>query len=152
MLQRPQTLYLLGVFILSILMLTGPLALFTMEGGELTLTHRGVTDLEGSRLDLATWPLTVLFVLVAFLAFMNIFSYRNRIRQIRICIFLMLLNAGMVLLVLFYIYLVQSSNQGVETVHKLRIVLPPISMILLYLALRRIRRDELLVKAYERMR
>jgi len=152
MLQRPQTLYLLGVFILSIFMFTGPLALFTMEGGELTLTHRGVTALDGTKLDLATWPLTVLFALVAFLAFINIFSYRNRIRQMRVCVFLMMLNVGMVGLILFYIYMMKSSNEGLETVHKLRIVLPPISIILLYLALRRIRRDELLVKAFDRIR
>jgi hypothetical protein len=32
MLQRSQTLFLLGAFILSILLLTGPLARFTLEG------------------------------------------------------------------------------------------------------------------------
>ena len=70
----------------------------------------------------------------------------------RICVFLMLLNAGMLGLISFYIYLVQSSNEGLQTIHKLRIVIPPISIILIYLALRRIRRDELVVKAYDRIR
>lgn len=152
MLQRPQTLYLLGVFILSIFMFTGPLAMFTLEGGELILTHKGVTDRDGAALELAAWPLTVMFILVAVLAFLNIFFYRNRVRQMRICVFLMLLNAGMVGLILFYIYLIRSSNEGLQTIHQWRIVIPPISIILMYLALRRIRRDELLVKAYDRIR
>ncbi len=42
MLQRSQTLFLLGVFILTVLMFTGPIADFTVENGVLTLKHSGV--------------------------------------------------------------------------------------------------------------
>jgi len=152
MLQRPQTLYLLGVLILSIFLLTGPLAVFTVEGGEMILSHSGITDREGEDLELATWPMTVLLILVAFLAFLNIFSYKNRVRQMRICIFLILLNVGVLGMILFYIYLVQSSTVDMQIVYQWRIVIPLISIILIYLGFRRIRRDELLVKAYDRIR
>ena len=152
MLQRSQTLYLLGVFILSVFMLTGPLALVTVEGGELILKHSGVFDMEGVKMEVATWPLTLMFILVMALAFLNIFFYRHRIRQLRICVFLMLLNAGIVGLIFYYTYFMGLKFDGLGTIHRWRIVVPPITIILLYLAFRRIRRDELMVKAYERIR
>ena len=152
MLQRPQTLYLLGVFIVSLFLLTGPLALFTLEGAEYILNHSGVFEVEGDRLAVATWPLSVLFLVVTVLTFLNIFLYKNRIRQMRICIFLILLYAGMVGIIFYYIWVARNQLDGAQTLHKWRIVIPPIDMILTYLAFRRIRRDELLVKAYDRIR
>lgn len=152
MLQRSQTLYLLGVFILSVFLLTGPLALVTFEGGELILKHSGVFDMEGVKMEVATWPLTLMFILVAALAFLNIFFYKHRIRQLRICVFLMLLSAGIMGLIFYYTYFIGLKFDGVQTIHRWRIVVPPILIILLYLAFRRIRRDELMVKAYDRIR
>ena len=152
MLQRSQTLFLLGAFVLSILLLTGPLARFTLEGSEYVLKHTGLSDAEGARVALATWPLTVYFVLVALLSFLVIFFYRNRMRQMRITVFLILLNAGMVGMMFYYVAVARHELDGAITVHLWRFIVPPISMILLYLAFRRIRRDELLVKAYDRIR
>ena len=150
--QRPQTLYLLGAFILSIFLLTGSLAEFTLASGELSLEHSGVTGTDGNDMGIATWPLTVMFILIASLAFLNIFFYRNRMRQMRISIFLMFLLAGSVGMIFYYIMVVKGQVEGAQTIHQWRIVLPPIAIILLYLAFRRIRRDELLVKAYDRIR
>jgi len=152
MLQRPQTLYLLGVFIIFLFLLTGPVALFTLDGAEYILKHSGVFEEEGERLAVDTWPLSVFFILVITLAFLNIFFYRNRIRQMRICIFMILLCAGMVGIIFYYIWVARNHLEGAQTLHKWRIVIPPIAMILLYLAFRRIRKDELLVKAYDRIR
>lgn len=152
MLQRSQTLYLLGVFILSVFMLTGPLALITFEGGELILKHSGVFNTDGVKMGVATWPLTLMFILVIALAFLNIFFYKHRIRQLRICVFLMLLSAGIVGLIFYYTYFISLKFDGLQTIHRWRIVVPPIAIIMLYLAFRRIRRDELMVKAYDRIR
>ena len=152
MLQRPQTLYLLGAFILSIFLLTGPLAQFSSASGELSLGHSGVTGIDGTDMGIDTWPLTVMFSLISGLAFLNIFFYRNRMRQMRISIFLMFLLAGSVGMIFYYIMVVKGQVEGLQTIHQWRIILPPIAIILLYLAFRRIRRDELLVKAYDRIR
>ncbi|MEN8201448.1 MAG: DUF4293 domain-containing protein [Bacteroidota bacterium] len=152
MLQRPQTLYLLGGFFLSLLLLTGPLARFTLDGSTYLLTHSGLIDGEGEKLDLFTWPMTVLFLAVCILAFLNIFLYRNRIRQMRICIFLILLGAGMIAMIFYYIWVAKNQLGEASVLHQWRIVLPPIIAILLYFAFRRIRRDELMVKAYDRIR
>ncbi len=152
MLQRPQTLYLLGVFLLSLFLLTGPLALLTFDGTEFLLKHSGIYELDGDKLEVATWPLSVYFILVVILTFLNIFFYRNRIRQMRVCVFLILLLAGMVGMIFFYITVAKHQLDGAHLVYTWRIVIPPIGIILSYLAFRRIRRDELMVKAYERIR
>ncbi|MEN8227191.1 MAG: DUF4293 domain-containing protein [Bacteroidota bacterium] len=152
MLQRPQTLYLLGVFIISLFLLTGPLALFTVNGVEYVLKYSGIFELDGEKLAVATWPLSVFFILVAILTFLNIFFYKNRIRQMRLSVFLIFLYAGMVGMIFYYIWVAKNQLDGAQTLHQWRVVIPPIAIILTYLAFRRIRRDELLVKAYDRIR
>jgi len=152
MLQRPQTLFLLGVFILSLFLLTGSIARFTVEEGEFILKHSGLLDAAGNKTEVATWPLSVLFIVVAVLAFLNIFFYRHRMRQMRIVVFLILLNAGMIGMMFYYTFIARSQLEGAIVVHQLRFIVPPINMILLYFAFRRIRRDELMVKAFDRIR
>ena len=97
--------------------------------------------------------MTTLFIAAAALAVFNIFSYRNRIRQMRIAIFLIFLFAGMIGMILYYVYAAKGVLQEeAEVLYRWRVVIPPISAVLSYLAFRRIRRDELLVKAYDRIR
>jgi hypothetical protein len=152
MLQRSQTLYLLGILVLSILMFTGPMARYVVEGGELALKHSGVYGPEGEKMDLATWPMTLLFVAVSVLSLFSILSYRNRIRQMRLCIFLILLCVGMSGIMFYYTWIVGSKFESTQTLYLWRFILPPICIIMFYLAFRRIRRDELLVKAFDRIR
>jgi len=153
MLQRPQSLFLLLVAVLAILLLTGPLAMLSLDGVSYLLTHSGLTVSDGTQLELATWPMTTLFIAAAALALFNIFSYRNRIRQMRIAIFLIFLFAGMIGMILYYVYAAKGVLQEEAAVlYRWRVVIPPISAILTYMAFRRIRRDELLVKAYDRIR
>ncbi len=152
MLQRPQTIFLLAAFIVSMLLLTGPLAVIPAEDGEVILNHSGATDPAGERLDVATWPMTVLIAVAVGLAFLNIFFYKSRVRQMRICVFLMFLNAGTLGMIYYYVRFMKAKFDWMQVIYQWRIVIPLIVMILLYLAYRGIRRDELLVKAYERIR
>lgn len=152
MLQRSQTLFLLGVFFFSLLLLSGPLARFSLEGSEYLLKHSGLFDGEGAKLGLPTWPLSALFIVVSVLAFLNIFFYKHRIRQMRICTFLIMISVGATGMIFYYITMAKQQLEGAITLHQWRIIIPAIIMILLYLAFRRIRRDELMVKAYDRIR
>jgi peptidoglycan/LPS O-acetylase OafA/YrhL len=152
MLQRTQTLFLLGVFILSLFMLTGTLTGFSVDGSTFVLKHTGLFDSDQGNMGVATWPLSALFIAVALLAFLNIFFYRHRARQMRIAVFLILLNAGMVGMMFFYTLLAKGQLEDAIVLHKWRFIVPPINMILLYFAFRRIRRDELMVKAFDRIR
>ena len=152
MIQRSQTLFLLWVFILSQFLLLGPITRFTLEGSEFVLKHSGLFDAAGEKMEVATWPLSVLFIAVAVLALLNIFFFKHRMLQMRIAVFLILLNAGMVLMMFYYTFVAKSQLEGALVLHQWRFIVPPISMILLYFAFRRIRRDELLVKAFDRIR
>jgi hypothetical protein len=73
-------------------------------------------------------------------------------RQMRIAIFLILLNAGIIGMMFYYTFVARSQLEGALLLHQWRFVVPPVNMILLYFAFRRIRRDELLVKAFNRIR
>ena len=103
-------------------------------------------------MGVATWPLSVIFITVVVLSFLNIFFYRHRMRQMRVAIFLILLNAGMVAMMFYYTWVAKSQLEGALVLHQWRFIIPPINIILLYFAFRRIRRDELMVKAFDRIR
>lgn len=152
MLQRSQTLFLLGAFILSLLLLTGPIARLSLEESEFILKHSGLYNDSGDKTGVATWPLTVLFATTVMLTFLNIFFYRHRMRQIRFAIFLILLNAGAIGMMFYYTFVAKNQLEGALVLHLWRFLIPPVNMILLYFAFRRIRRDELLVKAFDRIR
>ncbi len=152
MLQRVQTLYLLGVFILIVLMFTGPIADFSTGAGVLSMKHSGIFNSQGEKMQLSTWPLTLFFSLVAALSFLNIFSYKKRVRQMRLCIFLILVSFGMVGIMFYYTWVSGIKFETTQTLYQWRFVIPPIAIVLLYLAFRGIRKDELMVKAYDRIR
>lgn len=152
MLQRIQSIYLLLVFFLSLLMLTGPIAFIEVEGGGLFLKNSGVYDLEGMKLGIATWPLMTMIIISAVLSFFTIFSYLKRPRQMRLTLFQMFFNLGLIAMAAYYVWFVMEKYDGLRFVFQWRIVIPPIMLILLILAYRGIRKDELLVKAAERLR
>jgi hypothetical protein len=70
----------------------------------------------------------------------------------RISIFLIFIYIGMVAMILYYVAVAKGQLDGALVLYQWRVVIPPIAAILTYLAFRRIRRDELLVKAYDRIR
>jgi hypothetical protein len=152
MIQRRQSLYLLLVFILSILLFTGPLAFVTQEEGGIFLKHHGAFTTGNEKLDVSTWPLTVMISVSALLSFLTIFSYMNRPRQMRLTLFQMFFNLGLIALVVYYAWYIKQRFDGIENVFQWRIVIPPVMLVLLVLALRGIRKDELMIKAYERVR
>jgi len=152
MLQRSQTLFLLFALVLSLLMFTGSFARFTAGGEEWILKHTGLYHDAGERSELATWPVTVIYGMVSLLTLFATFSYMNRVRQMRLTVFLIFLNAGMIGIMLFYAWFSGKRIDATVTLYQWRLVLPLVCMVLLYLAFRGIRRDELLVKAYDRLR
>jgi hypothetical protein len=152
MLQRRQSLYLFVVFILSILLYTGPLAFVNAGDKGYFIHHFGVVDLAGMHQGIATWPLTVMISLSALLSFGTIFSYKNRPRQMRLTLFQMFFNLGLIGIAFYYVRYVMHHLGGEQFVFQWRIVIPPVMFVLLVLAFRGIRKDELLVKAYDRIR
>jgi hypothetical protein len=145
-------LYLFVVFILSILLYTGPLAFVSTGDGGYFLKHSGVFDLSGEKQDVSTWPLTVMISISVLLSFFTIFSYMKRPRQMRLTLFLMFFNLGLVGIAYYYVSYVMHNFGGDQFVFQWRVVIPPIMLVLLILAFRGIRKDELMVRAYDRVR
>lgn len=152
MLQRRQSLYLFIVFILSIVLFTGPLAFISQEEGGLYLKHSGVFDLEGEKLPVSTWPLTFMISVSVLLSFLTIFSYLRRPRQMRLTAFQMIFNLGLIAVAFYYIMYIMHNFNGVQFVFQWRVVIPPIMLVLLVMAFRGIRKDDLMVKAADRIR
>jgi hypothetical protein len=152
MLQRRQSLYLFLVFILSIVLFTGPLASVSSGDAVYFLKHSGVTDLSGERLEMSTWPLTVMISISTLLSLLAIFSYLKRPRQMRMTLFLMFFNLGIVGIVAYYVAYIMHNYHGEQFLFEWRIVIPPVMLVLLIMAFRGIRKDELMVRAADRIR
>jgi hypothetical protein len=96
-------------------------------------------------------PLRFLVFVTASLSFFIIFLYKRRILQIRLCIFNIILHLGFY--ALFYFYLHYTSREmEAETFYKLPVVFPAVAIVFLYMAIRNIGKDEVIVRSYNRIR
>ena len=154
MIQRIQTLYLLLVVVLTGLALWLPLADFTVGADTCTLTAFGLKDAAGITL-LPTVYLGVVLAATCLLPLVTIFLFRRRLLQIRLCVVEMVLLLGSLVMEGVYYFLswrvfsdLTFHTQG----FKPAIVLPLVCLLFAYLAARAIFRDELLVRAADRIR
>ena len=76
----------------------------------------------------------------------------KRPRQMRLTLFLMFFNLGLIGVAFYYVMFVMHNFGGEEFVFQWRVIIPPIMLVLLILAFKGIRKDELMVKAYDRVR
>jgi hypothetical protein len=151
MIQRIQTLFLLGVAVLSGLMLTGDLVMMVSGSGALfSINFMGLAD-EGGDILQRLWPLTFLLALVPVLAIVALLLYRKRPLQMRVTMIVLLLSLGTVFLGAFYVVMFDRKID-ITVLWKVRALFPLVSAILAWLAYRAIFRDELLVKSYDRLR
>lgn len=149
MIQRIQTVYLLVVAILAVVMISLPVVSFVTPDYHMSeLTNLALVSEEGVS-DYAPWALFALQTVSAILALVTIFLYKKRMLQIRLTLFNMLVLVGYyVTLVIFVLNL----KGDASFVPSWTVCLPLISIILSWLAIRAIGKDEMLVKAYERLR
>ncbi|MDR2814010.1 MAG: DUF4293 domain-containing protein [Prevotellaceae bacterium] len=138
MLQRIQSVFLAVALALSGLLFALPFAAaIDAQGREATVS--GVD-----------FPLVIIQVATFGVTLVNIFLYKRRRRQIRLCI----LN-GVALLcyqafVLLSVFLLSRHAEAVQ--YKVTIVFPAIVAVFTFLAMRRIARDEALVRSLDRLR
>jgi len=155
MLQRVQTVYLLAATVLMSLMLFLPLAEIAAEGiGIYKVLSKGwyLTGGETAEPAMATWPVFILVLFLTLLSLINIFLYKKRKLQIRFCIYSIILAFGLIGLI--YYYYVLGLRPLAEPAYALSfpMVLPAIFIILVYLAFRGIRKDEILIRSLDRIR
>ncbi len=97
-------------------------------------------------------PMTILLVVITFIACINIFLYRRRMVQIRLCMLNSLLLLAFQGYIIYYIATYNAETAASGGVFSLTAAFPLIAAILTFMALRYIARDEAMVKAMDRLR
>lgn len=150
MIQRIQSLYLLAVIILLTICLFLPLGSMTMTEPYALASFKNlyILSAEGGK-DFAPWALFAILALADLLAVITLFSYKRRMLQIRFSVF------GIILLIAYYptllVFVKMLHHYGTFT-PSWTLSLPIVSIILNWLAIRAIGKDEVLVNAYKRIR
>ncbi|MDD4922155.1 MAG: DUF4293 domain-containing protein [Bacteroidales bacterium] len=152
MIQRIQSLYLLLITALLIAVLFLPFGFLKTPGETYEYTAFSIKQvLTGDAYVLPVWILAMLLVSGAALSFITIFFYKRRKTQITLCF------CGGIVLVLFYVVystflFMFIGKTGAENNTSFGMALPLISIILDYMAINAIRKDEALVKSWDRIR
>jgi len=155
MIQRIQTVYLLLIVILSGFIMFMPVADLISHVTNLNylVDFKGISLVKptGNTLESNTWGLITISAVVPIIALITIFSYKNRVKQIRLSVINMIFMAGYYLMLLSYLWPACSRLQADSHLH-IATVLPIINLILNFLAIGAIGKDENLVKSQDRLR
>ena len=152
MIQRIQSVYLLVVGILLAICLSSSIGTIVTADNQLaTITNLAVRDAEGGA-DYSPWALCVLLWISMLLAFGTIFLYRKRMLQIRLTAFSSILLIGYYLTLVAFIVMSIPSEGNYSYSIDFTVCLPFVALVLNWLAIRAIGKDEMLVKAYDRLR
>ena len=152
MIQRIQSIFLLVSLCFLLSMFFASVAEVVYDTGEiLTFNLTGYYQTEaGTTISVSKqYSLLAFGALICALNLITILLYRSRLLQLRLCIYNILLLAGLMLVILYATFSLENSH---AVSYRLSIVFPVISMILHYLAFRGIRKDELMVQALSRLR
>lgn len=153
MIQRIQSLYLLGSFNLIAVMFFFPLAkLVDASGAEYEFLYRGIPALqEGEPAVYNALPVAILLSIIALISFVTIFLYKKRMLQVRLTVFNMICMVGAMGLI-YYSISSQASELNAITSYSLINAFPLVALVLSYLAIREIGKDEALIRSMDRIR
>lgn len=152
MIQRIQSLYLLVSFVLVEIMFFFPLAHLTSNKGVYEFLYRGIPAIkEGEPALFVAYPVAILLGVIALVSLLTIFLYKKRMLQIRLIIFNMICMLGSIGL---GYYMINSQAKELTAVVDYSIInaFPLVAMVLSYLALRAIGKDEALIRSMDRIR
>lgn len=154
MIQRVQSLLLLLTTLLAILFPINNIMRFSEGLNEIVIRFEGLARNAGGdsyQIIEKTLPLSVLMVIIPLLSFILIFLYKNRKLQIRLTGFLIVLIICTILAMAYYIFHL-GKTYNAELIPGYKLVLPLIMLICSLFARRYIRKDEELVRSYDRLR
>ncbi|MDQ1296032.1 MAG: hypothetical protein QG611_10 [Bacteroidota bacterium] len=155
MIQRIQSLYLFLTTIVSGLFLKGSfLSFINSSGSESFLRFTGVYQLTGetgSELIGRMIPLTVISLLIPVISFITIFLFRKRNLQTKLIIILLVLEILLIVTGAFYAF-TMLQNHPSSVIPELNFFFPFLEIIFTFLAYIGIRKDEALIKSYDRLR
>lgn len=139
MIQRVQTLYLIGVIVAGILFLSIPAASLIVDGEIIKFYTHDV------------WSIATLGAITMLIALITIFSYKKHQLQIRLSGFNIILEIGTAIYLWFYCSNnIQSANS--EWHIGVAMAMPIVQVILTILAIRGITKDMIILKSFDRLR
>jgi hypothetical protein len=160
MIQRIQSLFLLVAVVLLSLLYFFPLAIIHLRFGNFTVEINGfvqndtLMDFSATKWWFACFTI-ILSALVLLLAAV-VFSYKNLRRQLRLCMMAFFLNTVFILLLFLGLEqvasLVDPSVKDIPISHQWVFYMPLVSLIFTNMAIRRIRKDEALVRESNKLR
>ncbi|HEY3369557.1 MAG TPA: DUF4293 domain-containing protein [Prolixibacteraceae bacterium] len=147
MIQRIQTVYLLISALLVGCLFLLPFAEIAKEGAVYLFNFKGIL-LDGTLKENGA-SISILIGIIMALHGVAILSFKNRIRQIRLTVFSILLMLGLFGMFFFFTYY---SFSEAQISFKATILFPVVAIILDYLAIRAIGKDEALIRSIDRIR
>jgi len=155
MIQRIQSLYLLLTIIFSSIFLKGDFLKFiNNNGSEIEMNLRGawqITETGESGLIPGYIFLSAIIVLIPVISLAALLSFKNRKLQIRITIVLIISAVVFSGLLAYYVILLKRNYQA-QFLPGFKTVIPLLVLVFAILAYRGIRKDENIVKSYDRLR
>lgn len=150
MIQRIQTVYLLLTTGLLIASMCLPMGTFIGMDALSTYTLKPL-GLEYNGELYSTWAMFGILLLATIVIVGTIFLFKNRMLQIRMTIFSSILLIGYYLTFLAFMFVLKDELNATFRI-SWALCLPLVSIIFNYLAIRAIGRDEVMVKAADRLR
>lgn len=155
MIQRIQTLYLILTALLPGIFLKGSFLKFINKSGEAySLGFFGVEKTfagAGEETMNETLPLSVVLGLISLLSIVCIFLYRNRKLQLKFSLSVILLALLLIAAVAWYGYLIVTEYQAYIQ-PGINMIFPLLILFFAVMAHRSIKKDENLVRSYDRLR
>ena len=149
MIQRIQTVYLLVVAVLAVVIMSLPVgSLITPDSAISEMTNLSITATDGT-ISYDPWALFAIQMISAVIALGSIFLFKRRVLQMRLCLFNMILLVGYYVTLLTFVYMLAGNNHFVPS---WSVCLPFVNIVLNWLALRAIGKDEALIRSLNSLR
>lgn len=156
MLQRIQSVYLALVFVFTMLVVSLPIGNFEVEGVKTALKITGLDQPPSDfpELDPGFRSVTLIFLSfgIMVLTIFTIFQFKHRRKQIQLGKVNVLLHMVQIFSAFYFIDFYRENLLNLPFTHSFVIYLPLISMILIILANKAIKKDDLLVRSTDRIR
>ena len=155
MIQRIQSIYLSLTILISFIFLKGSfLSFINNSGSVIKVTFRGiikVTDVQGQELIEKFLALPAIIILIPAISLITIFLFKNRRIQLWFALTGIILAVSFIL-ISSYISCLVAAKYDAKLIPGFMMISPVLILILEVLAYRGIRKDDRLVKSYDRLR
>ena len=153
MIQRIQTIYLAISLILFSFLLFLPFIKYDTSEGIFEFFALGLknTSQNPTQMIISAIPVLVLIIIIIAIQIFTIIKFKNRMLQIRLSFLSIFLMIGVYILVIAYNYF-GFEITAISTSFQFSMIIPVLSIILTYMANRKIKKDEDLVRSVDRIR